>query len=141
MTKAGKKIIAGLEEAVQVAKGEKLALITLKPSRSEPLRFWGKIIAETEWDTPSGEWMRFEIWETRGGAYIATREGSIPNSDRTILEACVVEPIRNPDAMTVYDEPIDRAEMQREVMRFFEFHDRARSMVKPLKWHLRREIA
>lgn len=157
MTKAGKKIIAGMEEAVRVAKGERAAPVTLKPTRSEPLRFRGRIIAETEWDTNRGEWMRFEIWETQGGAYIATREGSIPGTDRTDLEACVVEPITKSEPPVVKEVhgsdggrilhlgppekvPDDPA-MHRAVLDFFDWHDRARSMVKPLKWKLLREVA
>lgn len=105
-------------------------LTTLTPSRTEQLRFKGRIIAETEWTTNRGEWMQFTIWETEGGAYIATREGSIPNSERTDLGACVVEPIE------------DRQAMHIAVLRFFDGHDRARSMIrKQLKWNLIREVA
>lgn len=103
-------------------------LTTLKPSKTEAIRFKGRIIAETEWTTNRGEYMRFEIWETQGGAYIAVIEGSVPNDREKIITAEVIEP------------QDDRKAMHIAVMRFFEFHDRARSMVRPLKWNTIREV-
>lgn len=105
-------------------------LTTLKPSRSEPLRFKGRIIADTEWDTKSGDWMRFEIWETQGGAYIAVIVGNVPGEDREDLTAAVFPP------------QDDEFERRVAVLRFFDGHDRARSMIRSkLKWSLLREVA
>lgn len=105
------------------------ALQTLKPSKTEALRFKGRLIAETEWDTRGGEYMRFEIWETEGGAYIPVIEGSVPGNREKLITAEVIEPQDHRKAMHI------------AVMRFFEFHDRARSMVRPLKWNTLREVA
>lgn len=129
-------------------------LTTLKPSKTEAIRFKGRIIAETEWDTRAGEYMRFEIWETQGGAYIAVIEGSVPGNREKLISAEVVEPIYRDDMLLVdgkagdqfqhiagVQKAIDRKAMHIAVMRFFEFHDRARSMVRPLKWNTLREVA
>lgn len=39
--------------------------------RGPSLRFTGALIADTEFETTQGFTMRFEIWETQGGNYIA----------------------------------------------------------------------
>lgn len=101
---------------------------TVKPSRSVPIRFIGRVIAETEWTTRHDSWMRFTVYETRGGAYIAVTEGSVPGKpDHIDRTATVVEPI--------YDEAgqfgdIDAVAMQIAVLEHYEFHDRAKQMLK-----------
>ena len=98
---------------------------TLKPSRGAPVRFKGRIIAETEWDTKDGCWMRFTVWETRGGAYIAQTSGDVPGKpDQVHCSVTVVEPI--------YDDADERDEtaMQIAVLQHWEFHDRAKAMLK-----------
>lgn len=104
--------------------------ITIRCSKREALRFKGKLIAETEWTTKHDTTMRFEIWETQGGTLIPVIEGELPGEDAVKVSAEVVPPHPNP------------FEQQVAVMQFFEFHDRARSMVKKqLKWRLVREVA
>ncbi len=114
--------------------------IKLKPNRSEPLSFKGVSIASTEWDTARGEWMRFEIFRTIGGALIVTVEGSIPGADdgKTDLKATVIE--LEPGEAWDGDKPPQR--MVWAALRALDFHDRARSMVKAqLRWRMERVVA
>ena len=98
---------------------------TIKPNRSVPLRFIGAMIAETQWDTRNGDWMAFIIYETRGGAYIAVTEGNVPgNPDRVERTATVVIPIVGEAGER------DENAMRIAVLAHFEFHDRAKAMLK-----------
>ena len=98
---------------------------TLKPTRSVPVRFKGRIIAETQWDTKDGCWMHFTVWETPGGAYITEIAGDAPGKpDQVHCTVGVVEPI-----MDAAGERDDIA-MQITVLEQFEFHDRAKAMLK-----------
>lgn len=110
---------------------------TLRPSRSAPVRFKGRIIAETEWDTKDGCWVRYTIWETKGGAYIAEAAGDTPNKpDQVWRDVTVVEPI--------VDEAGKRDEnaMQIAVLGAYDFHDRAKAMLKrELGWSPYLEVA
>ena len=109
---------------------------TLKPSHSVPVRFKGRIIADTQWDTRDGCWMRFTVWETRAGAYIAAIDGDVPGKpDQVHCTVTVVEPI--------IDEAGERNEiaMQIAVLDAFEWHDRAKAMLKrELSWSPVREV-
>jgi hypothetical protein len=113
----------------------------ITPDRSAPLRFNGKLIAHTEWETNRGDTMRFEIWETQGGALIAVREG---DGDDGYTDALVVEPTgdwsatRTGEASFAMHPPFAMVDA---VLTFFQWHDRARSMVKPLRWRMTREVA
>ena len=99
---------------------------TLKPSRGAPVRFKGRIIAETQWTTNEGCWMRFTVWETKGGAYIAQTSGDVPGKpDQVRCSVTVVEPIY-PSATGERDETA----MQIAVLQHWDFHDRAKAMVK-----------
>lgn len=104
---------------------------TVKPSRSAPMRFKGKIIAETQWDTKHDTWMRFTIWETQGGAYIAVREGDVPGSPSKVdRHVDLIEPI--------VDEAGERDEqaMQIAVLDAYEWHDRAKALLRSeLGWN------
>lgn len=104
---------------------------TLKPSRGAPVRFKGRIIAETQWGTgkfqPGGKecWMRFRVWETRGGAYITEIGGDVPGKPTQVhCTVGIVEPIM--DAVGERDETA----MQIAVLQQFDFHDRAKAMLK-----------
>jgi len=136
---------------------EEFTTINIKPSRSAPLRFKGKLIAQTEWTTGRGDQMRFEIWETEGGALIAVRDGD-DGDGNGYTDAIVVEPIykaEQPMEVQASGEDgsrivrlgptypvLDEAAMRFTVLGFFEWHDRARSMVrKQLKWSLLRRVA
>lgn len=122
----------------------------INPSRSAPLKFKGRMLAETEWDVRAG-YMRFEIWETEGKALIAVSEGSIDGTDARDIRATVVEPIPKSadaslgeifsDALHMRDPDVDHLAMRWAVMDHFDWHDRARSMVKNLGWKLLREVA
>lgn len=109
---------------------------TLKPSRSVPVRFKGRVIAETQWDTREGCWMRYTVWETKGGAYIAQIDGDVPGKpDQVHCTVTVVEPI--------IDEAGERDEtaMQIAVLNGFEWHDRAKALLKrKLGWTPVREV-
>ena len=121
---------------------------TLRPSRSAPVRFVGRIIAETTWDTKDGCWMRFTLWETKGGAYIAVTDGDVPGKpDQVHCKVGVVEPIWK-EGVEVFgserDVPVgqmvfhvtdrhrirDEIAMQIAVLDHWDFHDRAKAMVK-----------
>ena len=98
---------------------------TLKPSRGAPVKFIGRIIAETQWDTKDGCWMRFTVWETRGGAYIAQISGDVPgNPDQVHCSVSVVEPITDDAGER------DETAMQIAVLAGFDWHDRAKAMLK-----------
>ena len=113
-------------------------LVNIKPSRSAPLRFKGWCIAETEWTTNRGNLMSFEIWKTVGGSLIAVREGDDEYGNRYV-DACVVEPIEPGPADEDAEPPFAMVDA---VMTFFDYHDRARSMVKKqLKWSILRRVA
>jgi hypothetical protein len=113
-------------------------IINIKPSRSAPLRFRGKLIAQTEWTTGRGDQMRFEIWLTEGGALIAVRDGD-DGDGNGYTDAIVVEPV-DPSPT---DEPgMPPFAMRNAVMDFLSWHDRARRMVRQqLRWSLLRRVA
>lgn len=114
----------------------------INPSRSAPLKFKGRLLAETEWEVRQG-YMRFEVWETEGGALIAVSEGSIEGTDARDIRATVVEcPILNSeDLMLEHLMAMRTKEMRWAVMDHFDWHARARSMVKAIGWKLLREVA
>jgi hypothetical protein len=108
----------------------------ITPDRSAPLRFNGKLIAHTEWETNRGDTMRFEIWQTAGGALIAVREG---DGDDGYTDAIVVEPTEAWQGVGKGHPPFAMVDA---VLSFFQFHDRARSMVKKqLGWRMERLVA
>lgn len=102
----------------------------ISPRNGPSVIFQGKLIAGHEWDAGTCD-MRFEVWETPAGAYIAATfwiNGDGPND--TESEVSVVDPIE------------DHFAMQCAVLEHFGWHFRARSMVKKaLKWILSREVA
>ena len=123
---------------------------TLKPTRSAPVCFKGRIIAETQWDTPQGCWMRFTVWETQGGAYITEIAGDAPGKpDQVHCTVGIVEPIMYyPDPQKQEREAAlaagkiwagewpaktperDETAMQIAVLSAFDWHDRAKRMLK-----------
>lgn len=109
---------------------------TIKPSRSVPVRFKGRIISETQWDTRDGCWMRFTVWETKGGAYIAVIDGDAPGKpDQIHCKATVIDPILNGAGAR------DDVSMQIAVLNAFDWHDRAKQMLKAdLGWAPVREV-
>lgn len=102
---------------------EEMEPITIKQDRGPTLKFSGRLIAKTEFDMRSGGAMRYEIWETAGGALIAVSK-------------------TNRETRAVVVEPGDEFEMRCAVMSFLDWENRARSMVRDqLKWKLVREVA
>ena len=114
---------------------------TFKPSNSVPIRTHAKMLCQVAWETGKGSSMRFAVYETRGGAYIAVIEGSIPEKpDQVERTVTVVEPVR------VYagnrDFGRDETAMQIAVIEAFSGHDRAKKMLKgELGWNPVREVA
>ena len=134
-TSSGFPKIAGcLADAISYAKGdtskgkvakptEEFEPVTIKQDRGPTLKFTGLLIAKTEFDMRSGGAMRYEIWETAGNALIAVSE-------------------TNRETRAVVVEPGDEFDMRCAVMDFFDWENRARSMVRDqLKWKLVREVA
>jgi len=123
---------------------EEFTTINIKPSRSAPLRFRGKQLADVEWDTkdrsgiPDGGWMRFEIWQSQGGSLVAVRVGENAEG-HGYTDALVVEPV---DPSPTDEEGQPPFAMRDAVLTFFDYHDRARSMArKVLKWSMLRRVA
>lgn len=99
---------------------------TLKPSRGAPVKFIGRIIAETQWTTNDGCWMRFTLWETRGGAYIAQTSGDVPGKPDQVH--CSVTVVEHVGTFPIGER--DEIAMQIAVLQHWEFHDRAKAMLK-----------
>lgn len=90
--------------------------------RGPAIRFTGTLLAKTEFETRQGHAMRLEVYETAGGSYVAVSSTDLET------RAEVVEP----------GEEID---MRCAVLEAFDWHERARGMVRDqLGWQLLREI-
>ncbi len=108
-----------------------MKLTTIKQSRGAAIRFRGECIASTSFDSRGGP-MMLEIWETERRALIPVTRGETPNG-RPDVRAAIVRLVDGADAPTL--------EMRLAVMDFFEWADRARSMVRDqLKWSLLIEV-
>lgn len=94
--------------------------------RGPRVEFTGRLLAETE--APGNDGVAvLQVWETQGGALVATREWQA-NTDNDEMQVEVVPPAE-PLAMRV------------AVMDFFRWHQAARQMAdKKLKWSLRVSI-
>lgn len=114
----------------------------IKQSRGPTLVFEGALLAVTEWNARDGE-MRIELWQSRGGALIPVTRTTF-DSGREIVTAEVVEPKKVDagfgDGTTLMLDR-DRTAMRFAVMDFWDWTDRARSMVRKLGWKLKREVA
>lgn len=98
---------------------------TMKPSRGVPVRFKGRILAKTEWETTKGCWMRFTLWETPGRAYIPVIEGDTPGKpDQVHRTVHVIKPIVDGSGER------DEIAMQIAVLDAFDWHDRAKRLLK-----------
>lgn len=106
------------------------------------MKFSGKLLAETEFRTSGGMMMIYEVWETRAGAFVAvSRSEHADGGGFPDIRALVVEPVIL-DA-TAPGSGREWVELQRriEVMDFFGWDNRARSMVrKELGWKLVLEV-
>lgn len=98
------------------------------PTRGPRVEFTGRMLAKTEAPSLEAD-VELEVWETRGGAFVAMRhwipvDGEVP----TEMQLEVVPPA----------EPLA---MRLQVMEFFRWHQAARTMAdKKLKWSLRVEV-
>lgn len=114
---------------------------TFKPSTSAPIKTMARLLCEVEWTTSRDAWMRFAVYETRGGAYIAVSEGEAPGKpDQVERDVTVVEAI--PKLLKDLTHQRDEIAMQIAVLDHFSWHDRAKSMLKrELGWSPVREVA
>lgn len=91
---------------------------SIRQRRGPTIKFTGQLIAMSEFEMRNGQEMRLEIWETEGGSLIPVSV----TADET--RAGVIA-------------PADEMAMRFGVMDFFDWQDRARTMVKDqLKWRL-----
>ena len=98
---------------------------TMKPSCGVPVRFKGRMLAQTEWETSKGCWMRFTVWETPARAYIAVIEGDTPGKpDQVHRQVNVIKPIMDQAGER------DEIAMQIGVLDAFDWHDRAKAVLK-----------
>lgn len=104
-------------------------MITIKQSRGPTYVFDGELLAEETFETQGRPPMliTMQIWETDGGAYIASSSAVPVGGGRPDSRAIVVEP---GDWRKDADAPDNLSEMRIEVMDFFAWSDRARGMVK-----------
>lgn len=110
------------------------ARIEVKQNRGPTLIFEGREIASTEFETRGNPAMNMclEVFETRGGALVAVSSaepvGKLDGFED--VRAVVVDPIE------------DKQAMQFAVMDFFDWSDRARSMMrKRAKWSFKQVVA
>lgn len=97
--------------------------VTIKQHRGPTLRYQGHLAAKTEFDTRRGDMMRYEVWQTPAGALIA-----VSISDR--------------ETRAVVVEPGEEFAMRCTVMDFYDWENRARSMLREqLGWRFVREVA
>lgn len=103
----------------------------IKPQAGPVVEFTGRPVAEQRFTTTGSDPMNvgLEIWETRGGAYVAVT---------------VTEPFDRPGfelvKVTVVEPQEDRQAMHFTVMEHFDWTDRARNMARKAGWGLRREV-
>jgi len=96
---------------------------SIRQRRGPTIKFTGALIAKTEFVIRGGRDMRFEIWQTEGGALIP-----VSTTDEETRAAIV--------------EPGEEGAMRRAAMDFFDWDSRAREMVKDqLKWRLHIHVA
>ncbi len=99
--------------------------------KGRTLSFEGKLLCSTDWSNRDGVRTVLELWETRAGNWIAVTafEPDRPDASRDTAQAVVID--RQGDEKAMHDAAMDA----------WEWHFRARSMVKDqLKWSLTREV-
>ena len=128
------KITDGLQDAVAFAKGEASARVTIKQSRGPTIEFEGRLLASTEWEAREGL-MRIELYQTKGGALIPVTRSTFEDGRRALVSATVVE-TGAAGAAGFYEQSA-----RFDVMDFWDWTDRARSMVREqLGWTLKRVV-
>jgi len=106
--------------------------IELVPTRGPVVEFSGRQIAEDSYQTKGADPLDvvMEVWETRGGAIVGMRSAMPAGRDGfEIVDVAVAEPRDDVDAMRA------------EIMDLFDWHVRAKSMMrKQAGWSFRREV-
>jgi hypothetical protein len=105
--------------------------VEIIPTRGPRLEFTGRLLAEEQWTGRGHDAIRahIEIWETKGGALVATDETvRVGSHEEPRLRAAVVEPGDDSQAMRF------------AVMDFFDWSNRARNLAKKLGWSLRIDV-
>lgn len=126
-------VMADANQALKRAAKRKLVpegweRVELVPNRDFTLEFTGQLLCEASWETRGNERMRIELWQTEGGAWVATTITEMASRD--MISATVIEPGEDLQAR------------RHAAMAQWDWHDRARTMVrKGLGWSLRREVA
>lgn len=101
------------------------------PQVGPRVEFTGRLVAENSFTTAGNDSMMvsFEVWETRGGAYVAVTTSEPANREGfELVSVTVVEPKE------------DRQAMHFAVMDHFDWTDRARAMARKAGWSLRVEV-
>ncbi len=111
-----------------------LERVTITQNYGPTVRFTGRLLAETAYETHGGrESLRWvlEVWETAGGSLIAVTRQNLADGDGfEDVRVAVVEPQEDVQAMHF------------AVMDHFQWHNRARSMArKQLKWKITKDVA
>jgi predicted RNase H-like HicB family nuclease len=106
--------------------------VEIVQDRGPAIEFSGRLLCETSFETRGGRPLEItlEVWETRGGALVAVSSSTLPGeSGREDARALVVPPHPN------------EQEMHFAVMDFYQWENRARSMVRKIGWKLRLKVA
>lgn len=99
-------------------------------TRGPTYRFDGRLLVADEFDAQRGDVTAgMEVWETRGGALVAVSKFTPKAGGFTDVSAIAA----NPDQ--------DELAQRLQIMDFFEWSNRARAMVRKLKWKLTVHIA
>ena len=119
---------------------EKLRIIQ---PRGPTIQAQAKLLAKVEFEkrgqVPVD--VTLEVYETQGGALIAVRR-SMPIDFDGVEEvrALVVEPIPMAQSLTTTALAREQQERHFEVMTFFDWEDRARTMARKLGWKLTKQV-
>lgn len=110
---------------------EQFERVELNQPRGPKVEFTGRLLCETEFETRGRDPMRmaYEVWETRRGDFVAVT--SFAPIGRDGFEDVRVLHVERQD---------DEQAMRFAVMDWFEWNDRARSMVRKLGWDLRLDL-
>lgn len=106
--------------------------VEIVQARGPTVEMTARLLAETSFETRGNNALEIalEIWETQGGALVAVSSSTLPgHSGREDARLKIVPAQDNVQAMRF------------AVMAAFDWHDRARSMVRKLGWSLRQEVA
>lgn len=106
--------------------------IEIKQQHGPSIEFTGRMLCDTQFTTRGAERfdMTLEIWETRGGAYVAVSASTLPGGTG-----------REDERATVVGRQDDPKAMQFAVMEAFKWHSEAKRMVrKALSWDLAIEV-